>query len=85
MTPSTRAASYAAMLTTGASVSYAIACAERDEWTIAAEAYRTSTGAEHIDARRVFWPMVRAERAGLLRQRAELREAAMRAVERRAA
>lgn len=68
-----------------ASVSYAIACAERDALTTAAEAYRTSTGAAHIEARAVLWPLVRAERARLRRQRAELRMMAMRTQQRQRA
>lgn len=72
-------------LAQSASVSYAIACAERDAWTAAAEAYRTSTGVAHIEARAVFWPLVRDERARLWRQRAELRMVAMRTQQRQRA
>lgn len=67
------------------SVAYAMSCAERDAWSEAAEAYRTSRAAAHIEARAVFWPMVRAELMRLRHQRAELAAAVMRSMERRAA
>lgn len=61
-----------------ASVAYAIQCADRDAWTEAAEAYRISTGPAHIEARRVFRPMVLAEQERLRRGWAELRAAVQR-------
>lgn len=64
------------------SVAYAMQCAERDAWIEAAEAYRTTRGAAHVEARAVWWPMVRAERERLRLSRlvlmAAAREAALR-------
>lgn len=53
------------------SVAYARWCQERDEWTEALEAYRTSTGRAHIVARRIAQPLVHRERMRLRRERAE--------------
>ena len=72
-------------MTWATSVAYARECADLDEWIAAAEAYRTSRGAPHVVARHEFWPLLHAERMRLRRERTELREAAMRAMARRAA
>lgn len=73
------------MVAWSTSAAYARECADLDEWIAKKEAYRTSRGIPHIIARHEFWPLLHAERMRLRREREDLREAAMRAMARRAA